>query len=396
MDLETLNGIHALHCAVAEQADWRSALDALVSSLRKLMVFDNIAVYWQDPKTQALEVVYARALGRGKTAEADAAWGEGIAAQVIAAGTEVFQEPTEKSATWDRIGHAFLYGLPLSALGRLGGALVLVRFGGPLYNHEHTYLAGLAATLVGSLFERRALQETRAQLESLQSQIRLQDDFVATISHELRTPLGFIKGYSTTLLRQDTTWDKETQREFLTIIDEETDRLARLIENILESARLQSKTLPLRFQEIRMDALIRDVVQRAEGRHKNLAVELDFEPADSIQGDSLRLVQVFENLFTNAVKYAPGSKVTIRLRKVDQVVQVRFSDQGPGIPHEHLTQVFERFYRAPHDSSSVVGTGLGLYICKQIILAHRGKIWVESAPGQGATFVIELPVGSVG
>lgn len=396
MDLETLNGIHALHRVVAEQADWRSALDALVSSLRKLMVFDNIAVYWQDPKTQALEVVYARALGRGKTAEADAAWGEGVAAQVLATGTDVFQEPQEKTTTWDRIGQVYLYGLPLSALGRLGGAMVLVRFGGPPYNHEHTYLAELAASLTGALFERRALQETRSQLESLQSQIRLQDDFVATISHELRTPLGFIKGYSTTLLRQDTTWDKETQREFLTIIDEETDRLARLIENILESARLQSKTLPLRFQEIRMDALIRDVVQRAKGRHPQLAVEMDFEPVDSIQGDSLRLVQVFENLFTNAVKYAPGAKITIRLRNLGKILQVRFSDQGPGIPPDHLTQVFERFYRAPHDSSSVVGTGLGLYICKQIILAHRGKIWAESAPGQGATFVIELPVGSVG
>jgi signal transduction histidine kinase len=109
------------------------------------------------------------------------------------------------------------------------------------------------------LFEREIWRETHTELHDLKRQMQLQEDFVSTISHELRTPLGFIKGYSTSLLREDTTWDPETQREFLMIIDEEADRLSVLIENVLESARLQSRTLQLRFQPLRLDAVIRDV-----------------------------------------------------------------------------------------------------------------------------------------
>jgi signal transduction histidine kinase len=223
--------------------------------------------------------------------------------------------------------------------------------------------------------------------------MQLQEDFVSTISHELRTPLGFIKGYSTSLLRQDTSWDEETQKEFLTIIDEETDRLSLLIENVLESARLQSKTLPLRFQLIRLDAVLRDVIMRIRSRQKELDVSMELESVPPISGDGVRLAQVFENLFTNAIKYAPGSPLVVLLNQVDDHILISFIDHGPGIPKDSLPFIFERFYRV-RGEKTVTGTGLGLYICKQIILAHRGKIWAESAPGQGTTFFIELPINS--
>ena len=130
------------------------------------------------------------------------------------------------------------------------------------------------------LFERAAWQSIQHRnLQDLKRQMQLQEDFVSTISHELRTPLGFIKGYSTSLLREDTSWDEETQKEFLTIIDEEADRLSLLIENVLESARLQSKTLPLRFQPLRLDAVLRDVVMRIRARHKDLDISMDLKPA---------------------------------------------------------------------------------------------------------------------
>jgi len=223
--------------------------------------------------------------------------------------------------------------------------------------------------------------------------MQLQEDFVSTISHELRTPLGFIKGYSTSLLRQDTSWDEETQREFLTIIDEEADRLSLLIENVLESARLQSKTLPLRFQPLRLDAVLRDVVMRIRARHKDLDISMQLDSIPPVEGDGVRLAQVFDNLFTNAVKYAPGAPIVILLNQVDDNAVVSFVDHGPGIPKESLPLIFERFYRV-RGEKTVTGTGLGLYICKQIIHAHRGKIWAESTPGQGTTFFIELPIDS--
>jgi signal transduction histidine kinase len=395
MEAATLNSLFALFQKATAQADWKSALEALVTDLRTFIVFDNIAVYLIDPKTNALEVAYARALGRGKSAEADAAWGDHIAAEVVAGGQAVIQTPSYKSKSYsDRLKLSHLLGLPLHIGTRLSGAVVFVRFGGPEFSERHLQVAALISMWMTTLLERRAWQETYQQLEEVQRRIRLQDDFMATVSHELRTPLGFIKGYSTTLLRQDTNWDATTQREFLTIIDEEADRLTQLIEDLLESARLQSNTQQFKFHPMRLDALIRDVVLRLTQRHSSLSVNLDFGAVTSIPGDNVHLTRVFENLFSNAIKYAPGSALEVTLTQECETIHVCFTDHGPGIPLEHQAMIFERFYRVPDENTASTGTGLGLYICNQIIMAHHGKIWVESAPGQGTTFHIELPLGT--
>jgi signal transduction histidine kinase len=341
-----------------------------------------------------LEVTFARAIGRSKDAEADAAWGDEFAGQVVKKGQLLLQDPRPDISPDDRLHQAYLLGLPLRVGGSVKGAVIFVRFGGPVYEDQHIAVASLAAELLSMLFERAKGIELREELQDLKRQMQLQEDFVSTISHELRTPLGFIKGYSTSLLREDTSWDEATQKEFLTIIDEEADRLSLLIENVLESARLQSKTLPLRFQPLRLDAVLRDVVLRLRARHKDLDVSMQLEAVPPVYGDGVRLAQVFENLFTNAIKYAPGAPIVILLRQVHEDVMVSFIDQGPGIPKESLPLIFERFYRV-RGEKTVTGTGLGLYICKQIIQAHRGKIWAESSPGQGTTFFIQLPIDSV-
>jgi len=218
----------------------------------------------------------------------------------------------------------------------------------------------------------------------------LQDDFIATISHELRTPLGFIKGYSTTLLRSDTEWDEPTRREFLTIIDEEADHLTTLIENVLESARLQSNTLPMNFQPVHLDKLIRDTATHAQARFKELQVKLEFAVKPIIPVDNVRIAQVLSNLFSNATKYAPGADITIGLTRKAGFYRIRFADTGPGISSEHLHNLFKRFYRVPGQGGS--GSGLGLFICQKIIDAHGGKISAESQPGKGTAFLIDLPI----
>src|SRR5512143_3371402 len=376
VDPNTLEYVHSLLQAVSSQQDWKSALDTLLASLRDGFVYDNVAVYLFDPRSQTLDVGYARAVGRGKDAEADISWGEGIAGKVVARQQTIVHEP-KSGPTPNRLDAPYLIGLPLFSAGRLGGALVFVRFGGPTYTSTHRLMAELIARVASSLLESKALQEARSQLESVQRQMRLQDDFVSTISHELRTPLGFIKGYSTSLLRDDAHWDEKTQHEFLTIIDEETDRLTHLIEYMLESARLQSHTVKFKFQPLRLDALVRDVTSRIQAHQPDLRVDLDFDVVPPILGDSVQLAQVFENLFSNALKYTGGSPLKITVRRRPVSLLVTFSDQGPGIPEEYLPFIFERFYRVPAESSAT-GTGLGLYICKQIVLAHHGKMWVES------------------
>ena len=391
MDLQTLSALHDIFQEVQKQQDWRTALDTLFVSLRDSFIFDNVAIYLEDPQTKGLDVVYARAVGRGKTDEADAAWGESLANDVIVKGMMVLKEPRHVSGKTGRLELAHLLAFPLYIGSNLTGALVFVRFGGPDYSDLHIQIASLQAFWAAALIERRDLQEARTELNSVQRQMRLQDDFVSTISHELRTPLGFIKGYSTSLLREDTEWDEDTRREFLNIIDEEADRLTRLIEDMLESARLQSKTLQFKFSPVRIDSLVRDVATRINMHHPGLKVTFDLEPIPSIRGDGTRLSQVFENLFSNAIKYASNSEVIVSMRYEQNKIRICFTDKGEGIAEDYIPFVFERFYRVPGERT-VTGTGLGLYICKQIIMAHHGNIWVESVLGEGATFVIELPV----
>jgi signal transduction histidine kinase len=388
MDGETLDYFTRLSSPVVRD-DWKKSLNALFVLLRKKFVFDNLAIYLVEGTSTTPEVVYARAAGRGRNKEAEASWGEEIANQVISSGKVTEFNPPKKRSV-DRTAMPYLLGLPL-ILPERRGALVFIRFGGPKFTSEQMPLATLAATHAASALEQNMLRENLTQLEHARHRAQLQDDFIATISHELHTPLGFIKGYTTSLLRADTTWDSATQQEFLAIIDEESDHLLTLIDRMLDSARLQSGSMSMDFQPVRLDSLLRDMAQRVNGRHQGLEVVLNLTSAPPIQADTVRLSQVFDNLFENAIKYAPGSKVTISLQVKDSWRIITFSDLGPGIPPEHIPFLFERFYRVPGQYSKS-GTGLGLFICKQIVHAHHGRISVNTAPGKGTSFRIELPV----
>lgn len=392
MELEILEEFTRLGASTLK-GDWIKYLETLFANLRAHFVFDNLAVYKMDKPGGVAEAIYARAVGRGRSKEADAPWGEGIANQVIASNKIMASIPPEhEQNTPDRTALPYLLGLPLD-LSTGPGALVFVRFGGPEYTTDQLPLAMLAASRVENGLNHHTLQAARAQLDLAQHRAQLQDDFIATISHELHTPLGFVKGYTTSLLRSDTTWDESTRREFLTIIDEETDHLITLIDRMLDSARLQSGNMPMDFQPVRLDSLLRDVAMRVQSRHKSLEVVLDLEPAPPIQADTVRLTQVFNNLFDNAIKYAFGSRVDISLQAEKEYQVVTFSDHGPGIPAQHLPFLFERFYRVQAGSSRR-GTGLGLFICKQIIQAHNGHISIKVVPEKGTSFRIELPAGA--
>jgi signal transduction histidine kinase len=388
MESETLETFTRLSNTIA-RSDWKKSLDTLFVMLRKEFVFDNLAIYLVEKRNNAPEVVFARAVGRGRNKESEVSWGEEIANQVISTGEAVESIPEDRPSA-DRITMPHLLGLPFTIKDQRG-ALVFVRFGGPGFTAEQMPLATLACVQTARVLDQKILSESQTQLERARHLAQLQDDFIAIISHELRTPLGFIKGYTTSLLRADTTWDKDTQREFLSIIDEESDHLLILIDRMLDSARLQSGNMSMDFQPVRLDALLRDVVQHVHGRHEDLDVVQSLIPAPPIQADTVRLAQVFENLFDNAIKYAPGSRIMITLQAEGEWQIVTFADLGPGIPPEHIPFLFERFYRVPGHFSKT-GTGLGLFICRQIVQAHHGRISVNTSPGKGTAFRIELPL----
>jgi signal transduction histidine kinase len=369
--------------------DWKQAIDSLVRSLRRIFVFDNLVVYLSEKTDKPPEAVYARSLGRGRQAEADAAWGENIANQVLATRSIVQSTPPDEARD-DRVLSPYMVGLPLDMV-EARGVLILIRFGGPEFTNEQLHLAKLFAANLVTVFERRYFKEFMVQFENVKSHTQLQDDFITTISHDFNTPLGFIKGYTTSLLRADITWDTNTVQEFLTIIDEETDQMISLIGQMLDSARLKNGKLPMDFQPIRLDSLIRDLITRTCLRKKELRISFETARIPPIQADSNRLVQVFENLIDNANKYAPGSPISITISNGIDHLDVDVADNGPGIPIEHVSYLFERFYRVPGQVEKR-GTGLGLFICREIILAHNGNISVETSVGEGTIFHINLPV----
>ncbi|MBI4928651.1 MAG: GAF domain-containing protein [Anaerolineae bacterium] len=376
---------------VTQTINWNTALDRIVPLIRSIIIFDNLAVYLADPLTQVLDVMYARAVGRGRSAEADIAWGEDLATAILDKPQVTMREPVVEEPQ-SRLDRPFILGIPLKIGDRVLGAVVFIRFGGPPFSPHYVQLAEFIAQQISLLVERQNLQRAYERLEAESAEARLQEDFISTITHELRTPLGFIKGYTTTLLRSDTTWDQPTQDEFLKIIDQETDRLQDLIENLLDSARLQSGNLKMDFQAVRIDTLVRSVIERTHLHHPNFVaqVEMDCEMT-VIQGDPKRIGQVLDNIFSNALKYAPGSEVWVKINCDDNEMWIDVEDNGPGIPQRYLAHLFERFFRNPDIAPSVHGSGLGLFICKKIMQAHGGSIQASSIVGQGTTFQLRMP-----
>lgn len=223
---------------------------------------------------------------------------------------------------------------------------------------------------------------------------RLKSNLISTVSHELRTPLASIKGYASTLLAEDVEWDQKSQREFVSIISDETDRLTALVSNLLDLSRIEAGSLKLSMEKCNLDEIIN--LAAIHGRlNKENKFELDMEKGlPDLYADPQRLETILRNLIENAVKYA-GPRAHIRVRVVMQGDNLlfRIMDDGPGIPPEHAGRIFERFYRLDNGlSRTTSGAGLGLAICQGLVWAHRGEIWVELM-NTGTSIAFTIPLG---
>jgi two-component system phosphate regulon sensor histidine kinase PhoR len=224
---------------------------------------------------------------------------------------------------------------------------------------------------------------------------RIRQDFVANVSHELRTPLSSIKGYSETLIDMGDSGPKE-KKEFLEIIYRESDRLAKLIDDLLDLSKIESGKMGQVFLPVDAGQIIR----RAAGvldklaQKKSIKMQLDIPGGlPKALADENRLSQVLLNLLDNAVKYTPdGGSVSVKAFENGKSIQIDVSDTGVGIPENDLPRIFERFYRVDKARSRELGgTGLGLSIVKHIVQAHGGQVWVRSEPGRGSTFSFIIP-----
>ncbi len=248
---------------------------------------------------------------------------------------------------------------------------------------------------IGIAVENARLAQQAAEVKILREIDRLRSELIANVSHELRTPLGLIKISCSSLLMDDAEFDRKTQRKFLFSIDEETTKLERIVEHLLDLGRMESGRLRLDKQPTDLGQLASAVAAAMEtlsARHQ-LAVILPPEPLVATV-DAKRIEQVLRNLLDNAIKYSPdGGTITVQGNQDESQITFQVSDEGIGIPPEESDRIFERFHRVENEvTRRMRGAGLGLAVCLGIIEAHEGRIWVENRAPAGSTFCFTLPV----
>lgn len=224
----------------------------------------------------------------------------------------------------------------------------------------------------------------------------LKTEFVATASHELRTPLAAVYGAAMTLRRRDLELDEERRELLLDVVAEEADRLSRTINDILWASRLETGRLDLDAEPFDPLECAESVVEAAR-THAPAGIKLALSCGGEVPrlvGDPAKFRQVLANLVENAVKYSPdGGRVEVRVQRDDGAVRFAVMDAGLGIPPRERDRIFDKFYRLdPHLTRGVGGTGLGLYICRELVRHMSGRIWVTSEEGRGSTFFVELPM----
>ncbi|OPX84534.1 MAG: Alkaline phosphatase synthesis sensor protein PhoR [Pelotomaculum sp. PtaB.Bin104] len=223
-------------------------------------------------------------------------------------------------------------------------------------------------------------------------------EMLAGLSHDLRTPLACIKGYVTTLLREDVNWEPEDRNDFLQIIVEETDHIEDLINNLLDASTLSWKgDIELKKEPILLPHIVNKVLRDQSFHSKNHQFTVLF-PRDFpfVNADQMRIEQVLRNLVDNAVKYSTeNTEIVIKGELLSGEVIVSVADQGIGIGDEHLNRLFEKFFRVSNGiQEHQKGMGLGLPLARQILISHGGRIWATSKLNHGSTFYFTLPVGT--
>lgn len=308
----------------------------------------------------------------------------------------LFDEATEG---WGRPQSAVA--LPLLIGERKLGVMVLQCFAKDArrFQEEDLSFFGALTGLIATAIDRVRLQDEAREARALDEANRLKGELLSILAHEMRTPLASIKGYSTALLLEDTKWDPEKQREFLEIIDAESDNLSEIVRDLLESSIIDAGLLEIEKEPVLLPRLaeqaMRDIARRTK-IHRFLVTFPDDFPI--VETDPERIRQVLHNILDNAVKYSPdGGLIVVRGEVGQSEVIISVADQGVGIAPEDLNRLFDKYFRVKSRSGRPVpGTGLGLPIAQTIVQKHGGRIWAESELGKGTTLYFSLPLGEVG
>lgn len=291
-------------------------------------------------------------------------------------------------------GYQSYVGVPLAMAGEHIGVMGVATGTRRNFTSREVELLSAIGREISIAVRNARLYEEASSAKALRELDALRTELLANVSHELRTPLAAIKGFASTLLQPDVAFDDETLRDFLQTIDKEADRLNHLIEELLVMSRLDTGALEVRRELHGLSEVLDSVKDRLyalTSRHRLRILLPRTLPPVAI--DDNRIGQVLTNLVDNAVKYsAEGTQIMLEAQPDGKGIIVSVTDEGVGIPPELHEKIFERFYQVEDPVlGHREGTGLGLCICRGIVEAHGGRIWVESEPGKGSKFSFSLP-----
>ena len=397
--VDLLDGANRCARALGSSLELERAFGAFIRELRGLVPFERVAIVLVED-------------GRGEVvanagAAADSVFPPGTVREVAGSVLDDVLEgrtvvrPDLREATHPEERALVELGLrsrlvaPLLSGARPIGMLSIARAELDAFTAEEVELSSLLGRLVATAVQNiRSYEAERATVEELRRLSSLRADFVSLVSHELRSPMAAVIGSARTLQERWRELAPEQRESFLALIGDETSRLAALIGDVLDTSRIEAGTFSFSFGEVELADRVEESVDAARVGQDEVEVRaVVARPLPAVRGDAVRLRQVLANLIDNAVKYSPeGERVEVSAAAEDGVVRVAVRDNGPGIAREHQKLIFEKFGRARSDRKAKPGTGLGLFIARSIVEAHGGSLEVRSAPLQGATFTLSLPL----
>ena len=384
--------------ALSSSLELGQAFDAFIREVRGLMPFDRIAIVLSEGGVAQVMAV----AGAGADDVLPAGSGQpvhGTLLEEILRTNQAVYRRDMRGADYPEEDEFLALGLhsrlatPLLQGAHSIGMLSIVRREPDAFSDEEVELSGLLGRLVASTVQNiRAYETERRTVEELRRLSALRADFVSLVSHELRTPMAAVIGAARTLQQRWRELSPDQRESFLQLIAGETNRLADLIGDVLDTSRIEAGTFSFRFSEVDLGRLVNDTVATAQLGQDEVQLRANVrDPLPEIRGDAERLRQVLTNLIDNAIKYSPaGGEVEVRAYPEDGVVRIDVSDHGPGIPQADQKLIFEKFGRVAGGTTRP-GTGLGLFIARSIAEAHGGILEVESVPEHGSTFTLELP-----
>ena len=329
-----------------------------------------------------------------KAAERPENW-KAIVREVVMEGLSAFVENMELDSKWSSedlaLGFRSFAAVPVRAGREISGILLLLDRKPRVFSSWERRFLEISGIYMGISIASLVLMEKAMRAETLEELEEMRSRLIGDLSHALKTPLTVIKGYITSLLQEDVKWDEETRREFLQIANREVDKLSGMIERILQAAKLESRVIEFTKRKADLGKIIKQIEGelKALARHHPLELRIP-EPLPSVEIDEERIAEVISELVKNAGDHSPqGAPITIEVEVGESEIIVSVEDKGEGIPLEEQGKIFERFYRSRKKGE---GVGLGLSICKRIIEAHGGGIWVRSFPGRGSRFSFSLPL----